>query len=1067
MNDVPVSPWGETCDPTATPLDARPARPGTPDEPRVPPQGEAAEDTRFADRSERTGAALPAPAPDAAPARSGTGPGTWDASGRQRERAFLASVLDEAFAPATAAARPVVLAVTGAPGYGQNALVRWGATRAERAGLRVLRARAAHAESALALGAVAQWLGSLDGPHDRPLAGPLAGLAEVLAAARARPTVLALEDAQWLDAGSLHWLGALSRRWAGVPLVLLCGGSRLGTPDPDWYDLLTGTSGTATVHRLALGPLDGTDVARAVRRACGGPGEEGFVTAAGRISAGHPEVLDDILRRFAGDGHHPVLARVPELAALGGTVTGDHLMRALRGQSAEVVAVVRALAVCGDLLDFPLTCLLAGLDTLNETRLRAVLAELPGVVTGPGLEPLLVPAMRSRVLAAATAAERAELHTRAAELAHRAAADDLAVAALLLGAGPAGHPWAVRALRTAAEAAAQRQNQRHAAALLGRALAEHPAPADHARLTLELAATHLIAEPEAGDHTLDAILRRPAAVGSAAGSYAAPAGSAAGSYAAPAGSASGSYAAAAEANPYPALTSGLPHATDADSPPYPPAPDAVPRPRSVTPTTPSTPTPALRVRAADLGITGGAATVVRRAVAETLPRPEEPYHDELLALFWCADPSDDGESALPLPELPQLPACPTVPAQAAVRAWQLAVGGRRLDLAGALARTALAAAGSAGDDACDGPLVQPWLAACRTLCLADANDEAQAGLDRLLRSLSGNRLRLAAPHVLALRAELNLRRGRLEPADRDVAEGERALRLLGRPDAVAPYLRAVGILVDLESGRRERARERAVAALPAGAEASEHWAHLLFARATVALGSGRPAEAVELLRECGRRLLSRHRLNPALLPWRSVAALAHHALGDPDEAVRLSEQELRLARRWGAPIAIGWAELSAQRVADRPGRLAGIRSAATDALRSGAAGPGYVRALAELAAVELAEGGDRHAAERSLAELCVLTARHPAGPMASRARDLAGTLDHRVVHPADPRWDSLTPTERHTAELAGRGHSNRDIAALLAVSSRAVELRLKRAYAKLGIHGRPELRALVLAMEGH
>ncbi|MEU8517091.1 AAA family ATPase [Kitasatospora sp. NPDC048722] len=976
---------------------------------------------------------------------------------RPRERAALASVLDGAFASATAAAHPVVVAVTGAPGYGQNALVRWGATRAERAGLRVLRARAAHAESGPALGAVAQWLGSLDGPLDHRPDGsgarPLSGLAELLRAARARPTVLALEDAQWLDARSLQWLGALSRRWAGVPLALLCGGSRLGTPDPDWYDLLAGTSGAATVHRIALGPLDGTDVEGAVLRACGGPGEDGFVTAAGKISAGHPEVLDDILRRFAGDGHRPVLARVPELAALGGTVTGDHLMRALRGQSDEVVAVVRALAVCGDLLDFPLTCLLAGLDTLNEARLHAVLAELPGVIAGPGVEPLLVPALRSRVLAAATAAERADLHTRAAELAHRAAADDLAVAALLLGAAPAGRPWAVRALQTAAEAAAQRQNQRHAAALLGRALAERPAPAEHARLTLELAATHLIAEPEAGDHTLDAILRRPGTAATPGDPY---------PYAATSDVGPHPYADAVDARPFAATADARPRSASTGL--HTQAPDAVPLPRSATPDAPAS---ALRVRAADLGLTGGAVTVVRRAVAETLPRPEEPYHDELLALFWCADPADDGESALPLPELPQLPPCPTVPAQAAVRAWQLAVGGRRLDLAGALARTALAAAGSQGDDVRDGPLVQPWLAACRTLCLADANDEAQAGLDRLLRALSGNRLRLAAPHVLALRAELNLRRGRLEPADRDVAEGERALRLLGRPDAVAPYLRAVGILVDLESGRCERARERAVAPLPAGAEASEHWAHLLFARATVALGSGRPAEAAELLRECGRRLLSRHRLNPALLPWRSVAALAHQALGDPDEAVRLSEQELRLARRWGAPIAIGWAELSAQRVADRPGRLAGIRSAATDALRSGSAGPGYVRALAELAAVELAEGGDRHAAERSLAELCVLTARHPAGPMAARARDLAGTLDHHVVPPVDPRWESLTPTERHTAELAGRGRSNRDIAALLAVSSRAVELRLKRAYLKLGIHGRPELRALVRAMEGH
>ncbi|MBV6702255.1 helix-turn-helix transcriptional regulator [Kitasatospora aureofaciens] len=86
--------------------------------------------------------------------------------------------------------------------------------------------------------------------------------------------------------------------------------------------------------------------------------------------------------------------------------------------------------------------------------------------------------------------------------------------------------------------------------------------------------------------------------------------------------------------------------------------------------------------------------------------------------------------------------------------------------------------------------------------------------------------------------------------------------------------------------------------------------------------------------------------------------------------------------------------------------------------------------------------------------------------MAVRARDLAGTLDDRTGRPADPAWDSLSPTERHTAELAGRGHSNRDIAAMLSVSSRAVELRLRRAYRKLGIDGRPELRVLVRAMEG-
>ncbi|MFC7483254.1 hypothetical protein ACFQX7_29140 [Luedemannella flava] len=39
-------------------------------------------------------------------------------------------------------------------------------------------------------------------------------------------------------------------------------------------------------------------------------------------------------------------------------------------------------------------------------------------------------------------------------------------------------------------------------------------------------------------------------------------------------------------------------------------------------------------------------------------------------------------------------------------------------------------------------------------------------------------------------------------------------------------------------------------------------------------------------------------------PWRTAAALAHHALGHRDEARELAVEELDLARRWGAPRAL-------------------------------------------------------------------------------------------------------------------------------------------------------------------
>lgn len=83
--------------------------------------------------------------------------------------------------------------------------------------------------------------------------------------------------------------------------------------------------------------------------------------------------------------------------------------------------------------------------------------------------------------------------------------------------------------------------------------------------------------------------------------------------------------------------------------------------------------------------------------------------------------------------------------------------------------------------------------------------------------------------------------------------------------------------------------------------------------------------------------------------------------------------------------------------------------------------------------------------------------------MAVRARALAGTAAETVPIPG---WDVLSPGEQQAALLAGTGRSNRDIAVVLQLSSRAVELRLARVYRKLRVGGRQELRALVRATEG-
>ena len=55
------------------------------------------------------------------------------------------------------------------------------------------------------------------------------------------------------------------------------------------------------------------------------------------------------------------------------------------------------------------------------------------------------------------------------------------------------------------------------------------------------------------------------------------------------------------------------------------------------------------------------------------------------------------------------------------------------------------------------------------------------------------------------------------------------------------------------------------------------------------------------------------------------------------------------------------------------------------------------------------------------------------------------------------RHEGLTATEAQVAELVARGLTNKEVAAELFVTVRAVEANLSRIYAKLGVRSRTEL----------
>jgi DNA-binding CsgD family transcriptional regulator len=195
--------------------------------------------------------------------------------------------------------------------------------------------------------------------------------------------------------------------------------------------------------------------------------------------------------------------------------------------------------------------------------------------------------------------------------------------------------------------------------------------------------------------------------------------------------------------------------------------------------------------------------------------------------------------------------------------------------------------------------------------------------------------------------------------------------------------------------------------------------------------------------------------SPSYLPWRSDAALAQLALGAPDSARGLSEEELELARSFGAPRALGVA-LRAAGLAAGGRRAELLLREAIEVLDGPDTQLEQARSRADLGA--LLRRGNRRAEARELLREALDTA-HRAGarPLADRAETelrATGARPRRVLLTG---LQSLTASERRIAELAAEGHTNREIAQTLFVTARTVEGHLTNVFHKLDVKARTEL----------
>ncbi|UYM26382.1 hypothetical protein NQP46_01325 [Streptomyces albus] len=612
-----------------------------------------------------------------------------------------------------------------------------------------------------------------------------------------------------------------------------------------------------------------------------------------------------MLDRFARAGHSPRADRIDPLRTLTAEVVGDHATRAL-GDLRDPAAVdaLRALAVCGDLLDFPLVCTLAGPHSVSESRLRAALTA-SGLTTLRDGHPRVQDAVvRARVLQEMSPADRAELYARAAGLAQRVAADDQGIADLLLLARPVGDPWAVDTLRRGFTSALRSGRRDLAVAYLARALDEPLTAEDRARIEFQLASVEMVTAPAAAERRLGGLIRatrpgpgaglraratdlcllggdtraaRHALAGAIDSAPAAPE---------PRRGTTGAPAVPPEAEP-PATprTHLVPHRPYAGTPPGATGPDGR---RPTAPDLPARPAPTTPplVRSRGRSTAGGGRTgrgPRRRRAARTdgpvpcrlLPAPRrrrprrpprprparrgaQPGRRGSLGLGARRGrrPPRGGAQTRPLRLRPRRHRPPAPRRSPAARLPRPPAHRRRRRGGEPPRRPARRVPPGAGGD-----LGRPH--PHRPRRTAHPPRPPRRRRPRPGRCRGGAPLGPAPPH--------------LPPV---LARPEHGHRSPERPHRTGPRDRRPAAAT-----ARPRERHHRPAPLRPG---------------VLARVDDEPHQAREHFRACGRWLLRHGCVNPAVQPWRSLAAEAAHTLGDTEEAGRLVHEEVRLARRWGA-----------------------------------------------------------------------------------------------------------------------------------------------------------------------
>jgi DNA-binding CsgD family transcriptional regulator len=336
---------------------------------------------------------------------------------------------------------------------------------------------------------------------------------------------------------------------------------------------------------------------------------------------------------------------------------------------------------------------------------------------------------------------------------------------------------------------------------------------------------------------------------------------------------------------------------------------------------------------------------------------------------------------------------------------------------------------------------------------ADRLVEAHEAADATMRDACGRGARLAYAEASVVRAIVLYTRGRVNEA---AADAQAAFELLQDTEH-AHAQTAVAVLVHCLLERGELTEAQRTIALADGlltsTPAIDAYVHI--ARGRLNLRRGMLRDARRDLEAVEESFGGFGNINPASLPWRSLAGLIAHVAGDGAKAQVLIAEEVRLARLFGVATALG---LALQR--------RGLTESGSDALET------FREAVDVLEGTEaklhlakahyglgrgLRRTGQRVDARRHLGTSLDLAHRSGAAGLEAEIREEMMAAGGRPRRASVTGVESLTPTELRMAQFAAEGMTNREIAEKTFVSRNTVAWHLSNVYKKLHVDSREQL----------